>query len=147
MSASASPAAQPGEATPAVERELVSDMIRRGLPWLAVLVVLAGLVRGADGAASALFGAGLAMANLWLAATSAAAAARISPVVLAAVAMGGFVVRLGLVTIAVLSVRDQAWVDPVTLGAVLVITHGGLLVGELRHVSASLAFPGLKPRG
>ena len=133
-------------ATPAVERELVFDMIRRGLPLVGVLVVAAGLLRGEDGVASALFGAGVAIANLLLAACSVAAAARISPVVLAAVTMTGFVVRLALVTVAVLAVRDQPWVDPVTLGATLVITHLGLLVAEVRHVSASLAFPALKPR-
>lgn len=133
-------------AVPPVERELVVDMIRRGLPLVALLVTVAGLLRGADGAVSAAFGSGLAMANLFLAAVSVAAAARISPVVLAVVTMMGFVVRLGLVALAVLAVRDQPWVDPIALGVVLITTHGGLLVAELRHVSASLAFPGLKPR-
>ena len=33
----------------------------------------------------------------------------------------------------------------VALGLTLIVTHLGLLLWELRYVSASLAFPGLKP--
>ena len=33
------------------------------------------------------------------------------------------------------------------LGVTLIVTHLGLLIWETRHVSASLAYPGLKPTG
>ena len=42
-------------------------------------------------------------------------------------------------------VRDQPWVADVPLGVTLVVTHLGLLFWETKFVSASLAFPGLKP--
>jgi len=61
------------------------------------------------------------------------------------VSLFGFVLRLGLITVAVLAVRDQPWVEPIPLGITLVVTHLGLLFWETRYVSASLAFPGLKP--
>jgi hypothetical protein len=59
--------------------------------------------------------------------------------------MGGFVVRLGVIVVAFLLVKDQDWVDVASFGFTLVLTHLGLLVWETRHVSASLAFPGVKP--
>jgi hypothetical protein len=51
----------------------------------------------------------------------------------------------GLISVAVLAVRDQSWIEPAPLGITLVVAHLGLLFWETRFVSASLAFPGLKP--
>ncbi|MGQ0744833.1 MAG: hypothetical protein ACT4OS_10960 [Acidimicrobiales bacterium] len=136
---------QAGQA-PAVERQLVADMARRSLPWLPVVAVVAGLLRGVDGAVSALFAVAVILANLALSAGLATTAARIAPVVLGAAAMGGFVVRLGLVMAVVLAVRNQPWVDMVTLAVTLAVAHLGLLAMEARYVSATLAFPGIKPK-
>jgi hypothetical protein len=63
-----------------------------------------------------------------------------------AVAFGGFVLRMGLLVLAVQLVKDQAWVDAVPLGITILVAYLGLLFWETRFVSASLAFPGLKPR-
>jgi hypothetical protein len=51
-----------------------------------------------------------------------------------------------LITVAVLLVHGQWWVAIVPLGLTLVITHLGLLLWETKHVSVSLAYPGLKPQ-
>jgi hypothetical protein len=51
------------------------------------------------------------------------------------------------VTIAVLAVIHQSWVAVVPLAFTIMITHLGLLFWETRYVSATLAYPGLKPRG
>ena len=131
--------------TPAVEREVVVDMVRRAAPLLPLPIVVAGVLRGGDGAWSAGYAVALVIANFFLAAGLLAWAARISPVAMAATAMGGFVLRLLLVTVAFLAVKDQAWLDVVSFGFTLIITHLGLLIWETRHVSASLAFPGVKP--
>ena len=53
--------------------------------------------------------------------------------------------RLGLIFVAVLLVKDAPWVELVPLGITLIVTHLVLLFWEMRHVSSSLAFPGLKP--
>ena len=74
-------------------------------------------------------------------------AARISLGLLMAMALGGYLVRLGLLFVAVMAVRNQAWVEWVPLGLTILATHLGLLCWELKYVSASLAFPGLKPTG
>ena len=135
------------EATPPVERQVVTDMVRRSLPALPVLVVLAGLVWGADGAASAAYAIGLVLLNFLFSAVLLETAARISLPLLMVAAVGGFVVRLAMITAAVLLVKDESWMAMVPLSITLIVTHLGLLVWESRHVSASLAFPALKPVG
>ena len=57
----------------------------------------------------------------------------------------GFLVRMGIVLVAVLAVVNTSWVEVVPLAITIVITHLGLLFWEMRYISASLAFPGLKP--
>lgn len=131
--------------TPPVERQIAADMIRRSLPFLPVLVVLGGVFWGVGGALSVAFAIGLVIVNLAVSAALLTWAARISLGLLMGVAMFGFLIRLGLITIAVLAVEGQWWVELAPLCAALVITHLGLLIWETRHVSASLAFPGLKP--
>jgi CBS domain-containing protein len=41
--------------------------------------------------------------------------------------------------------RDEPWIDLTALAVGVLVTHLGLLFWELRYVSASLAYPGLKP--
>jgi hypothetical protein len=143
-----SPPSFAGEASAAgVERKVAADMIRRTLPAMPAVIALAGLIWGVDGALSAGFAIGLVMMNFLLSAALLSWSARISLAVMMVVAMGGFIVRLALITAIVLLVKDQAWVELVPLGLTLIITHLGLLIWETRHVSTSLAFPGLKPQG
>ena len=135
----------PPDLGPAVEREVVSDMIRRTWPALPVIVVLAGLGWGVHGAISAAFAIGLVLVNFLLAASLLSWAARISLTLVAVAAMGGFIVRLALITVAVLAVKDQSWVELVPLGFTIVVTHLGLLIWEVRHLSLSFTYPTLKP--
>jgi hypothetical protein len=137
-------AAPPEMAAP--EPQIAFDMLRRGLPVAPVLIALSALVWGADGALSSAFAIALVLVNLLLSAVSLAWAAKISPTALMATALGGFLVRMTLLVIAVALVKDQSWVETVPLGITVVVTHLGLLFWETRHVSASLAFPALKPR-
>ncbi|HEV2759659.1 MAG TPA: ATP synthase subunit I [Acidimicrobiales bacterium] len=134
--------ADPG---PAVESQVAGDMARRMLPVFPVLVLVAGLIWGVDGAISGALAVVLVLANLALSAALLGWAARISLALLMAAALGGFILRLVLLTAVVYAVKDQGWVDIVALGITLAVTHVGLLIWETRHVSASLAYPGLKP--
>jgi hypothetical protein len=134
------------EMLPAVERELARDMIVRALPALPVVVAIAALVGGRDGALSASFGIGIVLVNLVLSALLLGWAARISPYVLMATALGGFIVRMTLVGVALYAVQDRAWVDLPVLAFTVLLTHLGMLFWETRYVSASLAFPVLKPQ-
>lgn len=129
---------------PPVERMIVRDMLRRGWPALLLLTALGG-AWGVDGVLSSGYGVGLAVANAVLAAAMVSSAARISLGMLYAAALGGYLVRLGLLTVAVLAVVHQGWVEVVPLSIALVVTHLGLFIWEARFVSTQLAFPGIKP--
>ena len=132
--------------TPNVEHELARDMIVRALPVLPLVVLVAWVTRGGNGALSAGFGIGLVLANLTLSAVLLAWAARVSPSVLMATALGGFLVRMTLVGVALYTVKDLGWTDLPVLAVTVLVTHLGMLFWETRYVSASLAFPALKPQ-
>ncbi len=143
MSVAGSAAFSPIDGPP-VERMIVRDMVRRGWPALVLLVGLGGFW-GVDGALSSAFGVSLAVANAALAAAMVSSAARISLGMLYTAVLGGYLVRLGLLTVAVLAVVNQGWVEVVPLSAALILSHLGLFIWEARFVSTQLAFPGLKP--
>lgn len=130
----------------APEKQIAFDMLRRGIPVAPVLVVLGALVWGVDGALSVGFGIGLVLVNLLLAAASMSFAAKYGPTTVMATALGGFAVRMLFIVLALAAVRGQAWVEEIPLGLTIVLTHLGLLIWETRYVSASLAYPALKPR-
>jgi hypothetical protein len=145
MRVSAADLQAPAPDAPAVERELAFDMLKRGV-WFAPLVVIAAtVIWGTAGASSAGVAMALVMVNLVVAALALSWAARRSLNLLMVVALGGFAVRMGLVTVVLLLLKDAPWIDLVALGVTVLVTHLGLLFWELRYVSASLAFPALKP--
>jgi len=131
---------------PAVERQVAFDMSRRGLLVAPGLVAVAALIWGVHGGESAAFAIACALGNLLLAAALVSWAARISLVALAAAALGGYVLRLALLTGVVFAVRHQGWISWIPFALTLLVTHLGLLLWETRYVSATLAYPGLKPR-
>ena len=53
--------------------------------------------------------------------------------------------RIGILTAVVLPVRDQSWFEIIPFAFILIFSHLGLLIWETRYVSATLAYPGLKP--
>lgn len=130
---------------PAPEPALAKDMAKRALWFAPVLALICTAVWGTEGAASAGYGLLIVTANFLLAAWMLSTAARISYALLMGAALFGFVLRLGLISAAVLLVKDAGWVEPLALGLTLVVTHLGLLFWELRYVSLNLADPGLKP--
>lgn len=130
---------------PLVEREVALDIVRRGLLVAPVVVLAAGLVRGWDGAASAAIALGIVLVNFLAAAAIMTRAAKSGPTAIGAAALGGYVLRLAVILVALVVLRHQPWIDLPTLGFVIVGTHLGLLVWEMKYVSLTLAAPGLKP--
>jgi len=133
------------EAVAAPERAVARDLVRRGLLVAPLVIVAAGLVRGADGAISAAIALGIVLVNFAISALSIGWAARYGGNVIAAVVMGGYAVRIALVGLALWALGSFEWIEDVVLGVTLVVTHLGLLVWETRYVSLSLAYPGLLP--
>lgn len=129
--------------SPAVE--IARDIVRRGLMISPLAVAFGALIGGVNGALSVAFGLAIVLVNFLLSAGSLGFAAKVSFNTMMFAALAGFAIRLGLVTVAVLAVKDQSWVDLVALGLTLVISHLGLLGWEARFVSGSLAFPALAP--
>jgi hypothetical protein len=130
---------------PEVERELAFDMLKRGVWFAPAIFVLATIIWGAQGASSAAVAIGIVAVNLVLAALALSWAAKVSLNAIMVVSLGGFAVRMGLVCGVLFAVRNATWIDMTALGITVLVTHLGLLFWELRYVSASLAFPGLKP--
>lgn len=130
---------------PAPEPEIIRDLVRRGLYATPVALLVGFVGWRLDGVISVAIAAVLVLANFAAAAALQAWAARISYGLVAGVALFGFLIRLAIISAVVLLIGDQPWVAPVPLGLTLVLGHLGLLMWESRFVSASLAFPGLKP--
>jgi hypothetical protein len=130
---------------PAPEAVIARDMLKRAAIVGPVLIALFGLIWGLDGALSTLYGMAIVLVNFVLAAAMLTFAARISPAMMMFAALFGYLIRLALILAAILLVKDAAWVDLVPMGLTIIATHLGLLLWEMRYVSASLAYPALKP--
>ncbi|MCP3937787.1 MAG: ATP synthase subunit I [Actinomycetia bacterium] len=130
---------------PAPEQQIALDMVKRGLPVAPILILFTLGIWGVNGALSAGYGIALVLLNFLFAAGLIAWSARISLAMLMAAALFGFLIRLALISLAIWLVKDASWIDLVPLGITIIVTHLGLLIWETRYVSASLAFPGLKP--
>jgi hypothetical protein len=130
---------------PPVEKAIALDMVKRALPLAPVAVVVAAVFGGGDVAASVAYGIAIVLANLLLSALMLGWAARQTPTILMMVALGGFFVRMGIVTVAIVAVKDQDWVALTPLAVSVLVASLGLLFWELRYVSLSFTYPGLKP--
>ena len=131
---------------PAPEVSISLDMVKRGLVALPALVLVCALIWGADGAWSSLYAIGLVLGNFLLSAGIIAATSRISYGALMAGVMFGYILRLGLIFLAVYLVHEASWISLPAIGTSIIVTHLGLLVWELKYVAISLAYPGLKPK-
>jgi hypothetical protein len=130
---------------PAPEVKVTKDMVRRGLIVAPLLIALCGFLWGMDGAWSSAYGVALILVNFGLAAGIVAGTARISLGMMMGAVLFGYLIRLGLILLAVILVKDASWISHPALGATIIVTHLGLLVWEMKYVALSLAHPGLKP--
>ena len=130
---------------PSPAAQVAFDMAKRGMWMLPIGIAIGAMFAGFNGGVSVGYGMALVLLNLLLSAALLGWASKISFAAVASAALGGYVLRLGLIFAAVWIVKDMSWVAMVPLGITLIVTHLGLLVWELRHVSASMAHPGLKP--
>lgn len=130
---------------PAPVIDIAKDLVRRALLIAPVAIVIGAVFWQTAGAASVAYGLVIVMANFLLAAALLSWAGKISFAAMGGAAMFGFLLRLGLIFVAVLVVKDESWVEMLPLGLTLITAHLVLLFWEMRYVSATLAHPGLKP--
>ena len=109
---------------PAPEMEVSRDIVRRGLIFTPLYLAVCGVIWGLNGVWSAGYAIAIVLLNFMLAALTISLTVRISLALMMGAVLFGYLGRLGLT---------------------LIVTHLGLLFWEMRHVAASLAFPGLKP--
>lgn len=121
------------------------DIVKRGLIAAPVLIGLCGAIWGVDGIWSGAFATAMVLVNFLISAGLISGAAKFGVGALMGAVLFGYFIRLGLVLVAILLVRDQPWISLPALGVAMIVAHLGLLAWELRHVSLSLAWPGLKP--
>ena len=119
-----------GQARAVAPTLVAGHLLRRGLLAAPLVVVGATGLRGVEGGLSAATGLVLALANLVVAARSLDWAAGISLTLVAAVALGGYVLRLATITAVVLLLCRLAWVDLPALAMTLALAHLGLLTIE-----------------
>lgn len=122
----------------APEREL----IRRIAPWAPPIAVVAfalgSWIAGTDEGWSAAIAIAVVFANFVAHGWSLALAATISPTVLYAVGLGGFVVRLGIIVVVIALLDQTAWFSVVAFIAALVPTTIALLVMEMKLLSGRM---------
>ena len=128
-----------------VEIRITTDMIKRGLVVAPIIISICWLIWGADGAISSAYAIALVLVNFFLSAALISSTAKISLGLMMGATLFGYLIRLGLIMLAVLLVKDAAWISLPALGATIIVTHLGLLVWELKYVAISLAHSGLKP--
>jgi hypothetical protein len=130
---------------PAPEVGVTKDMVRRGLIVAPLLIAVCGVIWGIDGAYSSAYAVAIVLLNFALAATLVAVTARISLGLMMGAVLFGYLIRLGLIFLAVYLVKDTSWISLPALGTAIIVTHLGLLIWEMKYVALSLAHPGLKP--
>lgn len=135
------------DATPLVEREVALDIVRRGVFAYPVVALIGLAIGGWNGAASAAIGYGIILVNFLIAAAIMSRAANSGAAVIGATALGGYIVRLGVIVVALLLLQNVSWIDLPILGFTMVIAQLGLLMWEAKYVSLTLAAPGLRPAG
>jgi hypothetical protein len=131
---------------PAVERDIAFDLARRGVIVAPIALLIGGLVAGVDGVISVAIALAIVTVNFVVAALTVGWAANISPQAVGAAAAGSYVVRLAAIFVALFLLKDASFIDLAVLGFALVLTHLALLFWETKHLSISLAAPGLRPQ-
>lgn len=131
-------------------RGVETDLVRQALPWAALVAPLAlgagWLVAGVDGMISAAIGCVLAVGNLYASAWILERAARRGPDTLMMASLGGFAVRLIVLTAIVYGLSKFAFIDVAVLGIVLLCTYLAVLILEAITVVRADRAMGLAPR-
>ena len=123
---------------PEPERALIRRVSPFAVPAAIVAFVVAALFGGAAAGWSAAIAIAVVYANFVANALSIAWAATVSPTLVSIVALGGYVVRLVVYTIALVLLNQLAWFSPVAFALALVPAVIALLVYEAKALSGSM---------
>ena len=127
------------------EKRIANHLALRALWFSPLFLILSALGWGLSGAVSSLLALVLVAVNFLAGAAIITRSVKISPNMLYGSVLGGYVIRLAILTGVVMSVRPFDWFETVPFAMTLLVTHLGLLATETRYISASLDYPDLKP--
>lgn len=120
------------------ERELIRRISPFGVPVAAVAFGLGVLIDGTGAGWSAAIAIAVVLANFLAYGWSMAWAATISPVIVFAVGLGGYIVRLGVIVAIIALLRQVEWFSVVAFTAALVPSTIALLVVEMKLLSGRM---------
>ena len=120
------------------ERELVRRLLPFAVPTLAIAAGAGAAIGGAGAAWSAAIAIIVLVLNFVAHAGSMAWAARISPMILLAVGLGGYVVRLAAFTVVLLLLDRLTWFSPLAFVAAFAPATIVLLVVEMRLLAGRM---------
>lgn len=118
-----------------VELDLAKSTIRRAVVVGPIVVALAAVLRGWDGAWSAALAVGIVVGYYLITGAFLAMAARISFAAYYAGALFGFIVRLGLIAGTMYLLASILPVDRVVLGVSVVVAYLSLLILEAKALA------------
>jgi hypothetical protein len=114
------------------ERELMRRLLPFAVPAFAIAAGVGAVLGGSGAAWSAGIAIGAVALNFVAYAGSVAWAARISPMLVMAVGLGGYVVRIAAFTVALLLLNRLAWFSPLAFVAAFAPATIALLAVEMR---------------
>ena len=123
---------------PEPERALIRRVSPFAVPAAIVAFVVAALFGGTSVGWSAVIAIAIVYANFVANALSIAWAATVSTTLVSIVALGGYVVRLVVYTIALVLLNQLAWFSPVAFALALVPAVVALLVYEAKALSGPM---------
>jgi hypothetical protein len=122
----------------APERELIRRISPFALPVGVAAFALGTLLDGTDAGWSAAIAIAVVYLDFVAHGASLALAASISPIVLYAIGLGGFLVRLGVIVAVIALLQQTDWFSIVAFIAALVPTTVALLVVEMKLLSGRM---------
>jgi hypothetical protein len=140
------PAAPPAPSIDQIESRIAHDLARHALYVAPLAIIGVGLWRGVPAGAAVALAFVLVIANFIAAAWVLGWVARTSPDLLMGAAMMSFLIRLVLLSVIGVLIKEADIVDWPVFCVSLVASYLGLLFWEMRSISLSLASPGLKPK-
>jgi len=129
-----------------IERDIAVDLAKKAAIVTPIVVIGLGVWRGPDAALGAFLALALIVGNFFASAAILGWTAKHAPHALAGVAMLSFLGRLLIITIIGAGIKQLDIVDFPVFGITLVVSYLALLFWEMRSISLSLAYPGLKPK-
>jgi ATP synthase protein I len=123
---------------PEPERALIRRVSPFAVPAALLAYVVGALFGGADAGWSAVIAVVLVYLNFLANALSISWAASVSPTLVSIVALGGYVVRLIIYTVALVLLNQLSWFSPVAFALTLVPAIVGLLIFEAKALSGRM---------